>query len=102
MPGSLGFTYTCCWRHLWLFRGGIGAPSHLQSALRFANAERLFREEANLMGDSVAEPPADPGVFQDLVLFNVADGDTRRFVEEFDRLAAWIDSSLDLYKVQLQ
>jgi WD40 associated region in TFIID subunit, NTD2 domain len=38
-------------------------------------------------------------MFQDLLLFNVADGDTRRFLEEFDRLAAWVDQSLDMYKV---
>lgn len=38
-------------------------------------------------------------MFQDLLLFNVADGDTRRFLEEFDRLAAWVDNSLDMYKV---
>lgn len=38
-------------------------------------------------------------MFQDLLLFNVAEGDTRRFLEEFDRLAAWIDNSLDMYKV---
>jgi hypothetical protein len=38
-------------------------------------------------------------MFQDLLLFNVADGDTRRFLEEFDRLTAWVDNSLDMYKV---
>jgi hypothetical protein len=39
-------------------------------------------------------------MFQDLLLFNVADGDTRRFLEEFDRLTAWVDNSLDMYKVR--
>lgn len=39
-------------------------------------------------------------MFQDLLLFNVADGDTRRFSEEFDRLTAWVDNSLDMYKVR--
>lgn len=53
------------------------------------------------MGNTAAEP-ADPAMFQDLLLFNVADGDTRRFLEEFDRLAAWVDSSLDMYKVRLK
>ena len=39
-------------------------------------------------------------MFQDLLLFNVADGDTRRFLEEFDRLTAWVDNCLDMYKVR--
>ena len=39
-------------------------------------------------------------MFQDLLLFNVADGDTQRFLEEFDRLTAWVDNSLDMYKVR--
>ena len=39
-------------------------------------------------------------MFQDLLLFNVADGDTRRFLQEFDRLTAWVDNSLDMYKVR--
>ncbi len=81
-------------------QGGELAPHHDLLACRFTNAERLFREEANLMSDTAAGTPADPGVFQDLVLFNVAGGDARRFLEEYDRLAAWIDNSLDLYKVQ--
>ena len=38
-------------------------------------------------------------MFEDLLLFNIADGDTKRFLEEFDRLASWVDNSLDLYKV---
>lgn len=67
---------------------------------RFANAERLFREEAKLAGDVAAEP-TDPNMFQDLLLFNVAEGDTRRFLEEFDRLAAWIDNSLDMYRGEM-
>ncbi len=51
------------------------------------------------MEEASGAEPADPGVFEDLLLFNVADGNTRRFLEEFDRLAAWVDGSLELYKV---
>ena len=69
------------------------------SACRFANAERLFREEAKLTGEPGMGGVPESGVFEDLLLFNVADGNAKRFLDEFDCLAAWIDQSLDLYKV---
>ena len=70
------------------------------SACRFANAERLFREEAKLTGEPGLGGVSESSVFEDLLLFNVADGNAKRFLEEFDSLAAWIDQSLDVYKVR--
>lgn len=35
----------------------------------------------------------------DLLFSYAAESDPQRFVESFDQLVAWVDSSLDLYKV---
>jgi len=52
-----------------------------------------------------APPPftgsEERAVFEDVLLYNVADGDPERYVNEFGTLAAWSDSSLDMYKVWL-
>lgn len=42
---------------------------------------------------------AEVSMFDELLLFSVADGDASRFVHEYHSLAAWVDASLDLYKV---
>ena len=38
-------------------------------------------------------------LFEDVLLYNVSEGDPERYIEEFDRLATWADNSLDMYKV---
>jgi len=69
---------------------------------RLTRAEQLFREEAKLPEGARADGgAAAAGMFEELLLFNVADGDAARYLQEYDRLAAWVDSSLDLYKSEL-
>ena len=65
-------------------------------------AEQLFREEAKLPEGGRADGGAgSAGMFEELLLFNVADGDAARYLQEYDRLAAWVDCSLDLYKARV-
>jgi WD40 associated region in TFIID subunit, NTD2 domain len=43
---------------------------------------------------------AGPGVRENVLFHVVAANDAGRYKEEFDRLARWVDNSLDLYRVQ--
>ena len=68
------------------------------------NAERIFRQEAaSLQAEPAADMPLSGGeeraVFEDVLLYNVSEGDPERYIHEFDRLATWADNSLDIYKV---
>ena len=63
-----------------------------------------FRKEALSLATAPGAPPAFTGaeeraVFEDVLLYNVADSDPERYINEFGTLAAWADSSLDMYKV---
>lgn len=40
------------------------------------------------------------GVVEGLLFATAADGDPEELVAAFDRLAAWVDNSLDIYKVR--
>lgn len=68
------------------------------------NAERIFRQEAASLKEGPPDMPLtgaeERAVFEDVLLYNVADGDPERYTQEFDRLAAWADNSLDMYKVR--
>ncbi len=71
------------------------------AARRFLKAEQEFREEAKLPDGSRADGAGGgAGMFEDLLLFNVADGDAGRYLQEYERLSAWVDCSLDQYKVR--
>lgn len=40
------------------------------------------------------------GVIENM-LYSLADQDPRQYADSFQRLAAWVDNSLDLYRVRL-
>ena len=44
-------------------------------------------------------PNAASGIVEDLLYFLTADDDPSRYALGFDRLATWVDNSLDQYKV---
>ena len=74
------------------------------SAISYAGAVEAFKKEALSLATAPGAPPAftgaeERGVFEDVLLYNVANGDPERYVNEFGTLAAWADSSLDMYKV---
>ena len=48
-------------------------------------------------------PQRDPerGLVSDLLFYLVAEGDAGHCAKSFDRLAAWVDTSLDMYRVRL-
>jgi hypothetical protein len=81
---------------------------------RYSNSERVFRADARFDADA---PGAGAGgaasqalslthqldsdhSLQDLLLFYAAEKEPRAFVEGFDALVAFVDASLDLYKVR--
>ncbi len=78
---------------------------HLPAAANsYAGAVEAFKKEALSLATAPGAPPAFTGaeeraVFEDVLLYNVANGDPERYVNEFGTLAAWADSSLDNYKV---
>ena len=43
----------------------------------------------------------DKGIVEDLIFYLVADNDPEQYVVAYDRLAAWVDNSLDIYQVGL-
>ena len=65
-----------------------------------------FKKEAASLATGPEAPPfsgsEERAVFEDVLLYNVADGDPERYVNEFGTLAAWADSSLDMYKVRVR
>lgn len=65
---------------------------------RLTKAENIFREEAKVPEGISMDIAAEVSMFDELLLFSVADGDSSRFVHEYHSLAAWVDASLDLYK----
>jgi hypothetical protein len=46
-------------------------------------------------------PQPDPkkGLIQDLIYYLTAEEDPGQYTKSFDRLATWVDNSLDQYKV---
>eukprot|EP00879_Flechtneria_rotunda_P021915 GHRR01023110.1.p1 GENE.GHRR01023110.1~~GHRR01023110.1.p1 ORF type:complete len:513 (+),score=201.87 GHRR01023110.1:225-1763(+) len=73
----------------------------------YAHAEQVFRVQANF--DRSAHEvqsldhhlDADSGL-QDLLFSYAAENDPQHLVDSFEQLVAWSDSSLDLYKAELQ
>ena len=74
------------------------------AATSYAGAVEAFKKEAASLATGPEAPPftgsEERAVFEDVLLYNVADGDPERYVNEFGTLAAWADSSLDMYKVR--
>ena len=76
--------------------------------LRYDSAQRaLHSESAALQGEAGAmaaslAPQRDPerGLVSDLLFYLVAEGDAGHCAKSFDRLAAWVDTSLDMYRVR--
>lgn len=68
---------------------------------RCVQALRAFQEEARAGTDMTLAPhfSKDKGIVEDLLLYLVADNDPEQYVKAFDRLASWVDHSLDLYQV---
>jgi len=75
---------------------------------RYDNAQRILvaevpalQSEAGAMAASLA-PPRDPerGLVADLLFYLVADNDAAAAARSFDRLAAWADASLDMYRAR--
>lgn len=75
---------------------------------RYDNAQRVLQAEApalqgeaGTMAASLA-PQRDPerGLVSDLLFYLVAEGDSAHLAKSFDRLAAWVDTSLDMYRVR--
>lgn len=75
---------------------------------RYDSAQRaLHSESAALQGEAGAmaaslAPQRDPerGLVSDLLFYLVAEGDAGHCAKSFDRLAAWVDTSLDMYRVR--
>ncbi|WIA36958.1 hypothetical protein OEZ86_008196 [Tetradesmus obliquus] len=77
----------------------------------YSHAEQVFRVQSNL-DQAVAEEltgkqgqshslDTDAGL-QDLLFCVAAEANPQAYVDSFDQLAAWADSSLDLYRMELQ
>lgn len=70
----------------------------------FTEAERVLQLEIKEAGaqDMALQQLLDSedGVIENLLFSTVADGDLAAYVHAYDRLAAWVDSSLDLYRVR--
>ena len=68
---------------------------------RFAKTEALLRQEAGV--DSMALSQRlqvnSNGIVEN-VLYSLVDQDPRQYATSFHRLAAWVDNSLDLYRVR--
>lgn len=80
------------------------AAEHLAFACRYHNAEHVFRHESKFDNDEELpslnhQLDADNGL-QDLLFSYAAENNPQHYVDEFDSLVDWVDSSLDLYKVQ--
>lgn len=68
---------------------------------RFARTEALLRQEAGV--DAMALAPQrlhvnSNGIVEN-VLYSLADHSPKQYADSFHRLAAWVDNSLDLYRV---
>lgn len=85
-------------------------PHTLLRPCRYSHAEQVFRVQSNL-DQAVAEEltgkqgqshslDTDAGL-QDLLFCVAAEANPQAYVDSFDQLAAWADSSLDLYRVRL-
>jgi hypothetical protein len=80
---------------------------------RYNEAAIVFREQAKKKNNSTGEEAetavqqqgqghsldTDAGL-QDLLFYVAAEGNPQALVDSFDQLAAWADSSLDLYRVR--
>ncbi|KAK9828987.1 hypothetical protein WJX72_003246 [[Myrmecia] bisecta] len=74
---------------------------------KFLQAQRAFEHESR-MNDGTAAAQAqqmalepEKGFVEDLLFYITADNDTAQYVSSFDKLAAWVDHSLDLYRNEL-
>lgn len=70
---------------------------------RFSQTSRQLRSEATALNRPMSLGPSrdTTGVASDLLFFLAADGQAPHYVTSFDRLAAWVDNSLDQYRVSL-
>lgn len=69
---------------------------------RFARTEALLRQEAGV--DAMALAPQrlhvnSNGIVEN-VLYSLADHSPKQYADSFHRLAAWVDNSLDQYRVR--
>ncbi len=88
---------------------GVGASTRTRTpARRYDNAQRILvaevpalQSEAGAMAASLA-PQRDPErvLVADLLFYLVADNDAAAAARSFDRLAAWVDASLDMYRAR--
>ena len=69
---------------------------------RFARTEALLRQEAGVDTMALASQRLhvnSNGIVEN-VLYSLADHNPRQYADSFHRLAAWVDNSLDLYRVR--
>lgn len=70
---------------------------------RYAQASRALRQDSRALqgSDMTLAPQPDPkkGLIQDLIYYLTAEEDPGLYTKSFDRLATWVDNSLDQYKV---
>jgi hypothetical protein len=68
----------------------------------FAKTEALLREEAGVdsMALSAQRLQVNGNGIIENMLYSLADQDPTQYADSFQKLASWVDSSLDLYKVR--
>lgn len=70
-----------------------------------SQAEQIFKQESHLQEEEemalVHQLDTEQGIVQNLLFYNAADNDPEQYLVSFDRLAAWVDNSLDMFKGDL-
>ncbi len=70
---------------------------------RYAQASRALKQDSRALqgSDMTLAPQPDPkkGLVKDLIYYLTAEEDPAKYTKSFDRLATWVDNSLDQYKV---
>jgi hypothetical protein len=61
----------------------------------------LKEEAPALQGNMTLGPTLEPttGLISQLLFHLVGENDARKYIVSFDQLVAWVDNSLDIYKV---
>jgi hypothetical protein len=83
--------------HVWLNFTANGLCRYLQ-AVRCLRLESRALQQGPQMS-LAPQPDPKKGLVEDLLYFLTAEDNPGRYALGFDRLAAWVDSSLDQYQV---
>ena len=73
----------------------------LQCVCRLTQTSRQLRSELPVLGRQMTLAPSrdSNGVSSELLFFMTSEGQASLYAASYDRLASWIDNSLDAYKV---